>query len=185
MTKQRVLFVVLLGLVLCFLSITVQADTAEEINQKAFKALEALYQSSPAARELSRAAKGILVFPRVIKAGLVYGGLYGEGALIVNGEPAGYYKFIGGSYGLQAGLQTFGYAMFFMTDQALAYLQKSKGWEIGVGPSVVVVNKGLAKSLTTTTAKADVYAFFFNQKGLMAGLGLQGSKISKFTPGGK
>ncbi len=166
-----------------FFSSSVLADTAEEINQKVLKALQELYYSSPAARELSRAAKGILVFPKVIKAGLVYGGLYGEGALLIQGKPVAYYKFIGGSYGLQAGVQTFGYALFFMTDKALAYLQKSKGWEIGVGPSIVVVDKGMAKSLTTTTAKADVYAFFFSQKGLMAGLGLQGSKITRFTPG--
>ncbi len=159
------------------------SDTAEEINQKVIDALNRLYQSAPAAVELAHQAKGILVFPKVIKAGLIYGGLYGEGALVVNNQIVGYYKFIGGSYGLQAGIQTFGYALFFMTDKALNYLRSSKGWEIGVGPSIVVVDKGMAKSLTTTTAKKDIYAFFFSQKGLMAGLGLQGSKITPFTPG--
>lgn len=175
-------FFVVITLVV-FLSLPAYADTAEEINQKVIKALEHLYQTAPAAVELAHGAKGILVFPKVIKAGLIYGGLYGEGALVVNNQIVGYYKFIGGSYGLQAGLQTFGYALFFMTDKALNYLQSSKGWEIGVGPSIVVVDKGMAKSLTTTTAKKDIYAFFFSQKGLMAGLGLQGSKITRFTPG--
>jgi lipid-binding SYLF domain-containing protein len=76
-------------------------------------------------------------------------------------------------------VQSFGYAMFLMTDKALQYLDRSDGWELGVGPSIVVVDLGKANSLTTTTLKDDVYAFIFDQKGLMAGLGLQGSKITK------
>ena len=83
--------------------------------------------------------------------------------------------------GLQAGIQKFGYALFFMTDSTLSYLNKSDGWELGVGPSIVVVDVGAAGSLTTTTAKSDVYAFFFSQKGLMAGIGLQGTKITKIN----
>ena len=72
--------------------------------------------------------------------------------------------------------------MFLMTDKAMEYLEKSNGWEIGVGPTVVVLDKGMASSLTTTSSKVDVYVFFFSQKGLMLGLGLQGSKISKIEP---
>ncbi|MDD5320879.1 MAG: YSC84-related protein [Methylococcales bacterium] len=87
-----------------------------------------------------------------------------------------------GSYGFQAGVQSFSYALFFMDDASLNYLNRSEGWEIGVSPSIVVVDKGLAKSLTTTTAKSGVYAFIFDQKGLMAGIGLQGSKISRINP---
>jgi len=79
-------------------------------------------------------------------------------------------------------VQAFGYALFLMTDAAVAYLNRSDGWELGVGPSIVVVDEGIAKALTTTTAQSDIYAFFFHQKGLMAGLGLQGSKISKVNP---
>jgi lipid-binding SYLF domain-containing protein len=94
---------------------------------------------------------------------------------------AGYYNSLAGSYGLQAGVQTFGYALFFMNEAALAYLDKSDGWEIGVGPSIVVVDEGVGKSLTSTTITHDVYAFIFDQKGLMAGLGIQGSKISKIS----
>jgi lipid-binding SYLF domain-containing protein len=110
---------------------------------------------------------------------LIIGGQYGEGALRVDGKTVGFYNSVAASYGLQAGVQSFGYALFFMTDKALDYLKKSEGWEIGVGPSVVIVDEGVARSLTTTTAKSDIYAFFFDQKGLMAGLGLQGSKITK------
>ncbi len=158
------------------------AATAAEIDKKAKQALEDLYRVSPEAKKLAKDAKGILVFPKIYKAGFLAGAQYGEGALIANGKTMGYYKSIAGSFGLQAGVQTFGYALFFMTDKALSYLASSKGWEIGVGPSIVVVNKGVARSLTTTTGKADIYAFFFNQKGLMAGMGLQGTKITPFTP---
>ncbi len=126
--------------------------------------------------------KGILVFPHVIKGGLIVGGQYGEGALRVGGKTTGYFNTVSASYGLQAGAQSFGYALFFVDEASLQYLQKSEGWEIGVGPNVVVVDKGAARSLSTTTAKSGIYAFFFQQKGLMAGLGLQGSKITRITP---
>ena len=159
-----------------------QAGTAAEIDKKVAIALESLYAGSPAARDLAKTAKGILVFPDIVKAGLVVGGQYGEGALLVGGKNTGYYNSVAASYGLQAGAQTFGYAMFLMNDEALKYLQKSEGWEIGVGPTVVVMDEGMAKSMTTSTAKDDIYAFIFGQKGLMAGIGLQGSKISKINP---
>ena len=96
-----------------------------------------------------------------------------------NGRAVGYYNSFAASYGLQAGVQVFGYALFFMNDAALSYLDKSDGWELGVGPSIVVVDAGVGKSLTSTTITQDVYAFIFDQKGLMAGLGIQGSKITK------
>ena len=76
----------------------------------------------------------------------------------------------------------FGYALFFMTDAALDYVGKTGGLEIGVGPSLVVVDQGMARTLTSTTVRSDVYAFTFGQKGLMAGAGLQGSKITRITP---
>lgn len=158
------------------------AASAIEIDRDVDVALEKLYASSATAKELSTIAKGVLVFPNVIKAGLVIGGQYGEGALRVDGKTVGYFNTVAASYGLQAGAQSFGYAMFLITDDAFDYLEKSSGWEVGVGPSVVVVDQGKAKALTTTTAKEDIYAFFFSQKGLMAGLGLQGSKISRITP---
>ena len=86
------------------------------------------------------------------------------------------------SYGLQAGVQTFGYVMFFMKEKALEYLDQSEGWEVGVGPSIVLMDTGMAKSLTTTTGRSDVYAFTFGQQGLMAGVGLEGSKITMIDP---
>ena len=162
-----------------FASQTAVAASAAELNRESQAALKALYAKAPAARELAKKAKGILVFPGVVKAGLIVGGQYGEGVLYKGGKVAGYYNTAGGSYGLQAGAQKFGYALFFMTDSALAYLGSSNGFEVGVGPSVVVMDEGMAKSATTTTLKDDVYAFIFSQSGLMAGLGLQGNKITK------
>lgn len=158
------------------------AETGAEIDRDANSAIKKLYSSSPAAKKLSQSAKGILVFPNVIKAGLIIGGQYGTGSLRIGGKTAGYYNTTAASYGLQAGAQSFGYAMFFMNEKGLNYLETSDGWEVGVGPSFVVVDTGMASSLTTTTTTKDIYVFFFNQKGLMAGLGVQGSKITKINP---
>ena len=159
------------------------AGSATDISRDSNAALQDLYASNPEARHLARRAKGILVFPGVVKAGFIGGAQYGSGgALFKNGRTAGYYNIAAVSYGLQAGVQSFNYALFFMDNDSLSYLDRSEGWEIGVGPSIVVVDEGVAKSLTTTTAKSGVYAFIFGQKGLMAGLGLQGSKISRINP---
>ena len=158
------------------------AAGAQTIDRDAEGALNALYRSTPAAKTLAKTAKGILIFPRILKAGFIVGAQYGDGTLFKNGKPAGHYNIAAGSYGFQAGVQGFAYAMFFMTDSALAYLDNTAGFEIGAGPSVVVVDAGKAKSLTTTTAREDVYAFIFGQKGLMAGVGLQGSKITRTGP---
>ena len=142
-------------------------------------ALNELYQTAPVSKTLAGQAKGILVFPNVYKAGFIVGAQHGKGELVKDGKHAGYYNIAAASYGLQAGVQGFSYAMFFMKDSALNYFENSAGFEVGVGPSIVVVDAGKAKSLTTTTGRDDVYAFIYGQKGLMAGLGLQGSKITK------
>jgi lipid-binding SYLF domain-containing protein len=155
------------------------ADSAAEIDRDADSAMAILYDKDPAARTLTSQAKAVLVFPSIVKAGFMFGAQYGEGALRQQGKTVGYYNSVAASYGLQAGVQVFGYALFFMTDSAVQYLANSGGFELGVGPSIVVLDAGAASALTTTTAKKDVYAIFFDQKGLMAGLGLQGSKISR------
>ena len=102
--------------------------------------------------------------------------------LFKKGKAVGYYNTTSGSFGFQAGVQSFGYALFFMTPDDLAYLERSQGWELGIGPSITVVDVGIALSLSTTTARKGMYAFFFDQKGLMGGLGLQGSKITPIHP---
>jgi len=160
------------------------ADSAAEISRNAKAALNTLYASNPSARAVGKQAKAVLVFPKIIKGGFMIGGQAGVGALIINGRTAGYYNTVAASYGFQAGLQRFSYAMFFMNDAALGYLNKSGGWEVGSAPSLVVVDTGLAKSLSTTTLRKGIYVFFFSQKGLMGGIGLQGTKITRYTPNG-
>jgi len=158
------------------------AGTAQEIDTAVDGALNELYAANPDAKALSRSAKAILVFPNVVKAGFIGGLQFGEGALRSGGRTVGYYNTTAGSYGLQAGVQKFSYALFFMTDSALDYLKGSQGWEIGTGPSVTIVDAGVAKALTSTTLHKDVYAFFFDQSGLFAGVGLQGTKITRIDP---
>jgi lipid-binding SYLF domain-containing protein len=153
----------------------------DELEQNARSALKSLYAKNSAARLLGKQAKAVLVFPNIVKAGFLFGGQMGDGVLMKQNETLGYYNSLAASYGLQAGVQVFGYALFFMNDAALAYLSKSEGWELGVGPSIVVVDAGMGKSLTSTTLTQDVYAFIFDQTGLMAGLGIQGSKITKLS----
>jgi len=157
----------------------VYAESAAGIDADADAALSKLYETKPVAKMLGEKAAAVLIFPNIVKAGFLVGGAYGEGALRKKGKTVGYYNSVAASYGLQAGAQSFGYVLFLMTPSAVKYLDKSDGWEIGVGPSVVVVDEGIARTLTTTTLKDDVYAFIFDQKGLMAGIGLQGSKISR------
>ena len=156
--------------------------SAAELSRSANSALQQLYAKIPAAKAIGKEAHAVLVFPSVTKAGLGIGGQYGEGALLKGGKAVAYYNTAGASYGLQAGAQTYGYAMFFMNEAALKQLDKTDGFEVGVGPSVVLLDEGKAKTLTTTTMKDDIYAFVFGQKGLMAGLGVQGNKITRITP---
>jgi lipid-binding SYLF domain-containing protein len=154
-----------------------------ELAAKSRSALNDLYRTNPAARKLGAKAKGIMVFPNITKGGLMVGGMAGNGALIRNdGTIHDFYQTAGASYGFQAGIQEFGYALFLMDDAAFANLNRSGGWEIGSSPSLVIVDEGMAASLSTTTLNKSTYAFFFNQRGLMGGLGLQGSRITRIQP---
>ena len=155
--------------------------TATALSRDSRAAMNRLLAQSPGAKSLSERAGAVLVFPNIRKAGFVVGGQYGEGTLFKGGKPVAYYSTTGLSYGLQAGAQKFGYALLFMNDKALAQLDKADGFEVGVGPSVVVVDQGMAKNATTTTMQDDIYAFVFGQKGLMAGVGLQGNKIKRIA----
>jgi lipid-binding SYLF domain-containing protein len=155
------------------------AATAEDLNHSATHALSELQKTHPISADIASRAKAILVFPNIVKAGLVFGGSYGEGVLLKGGNAVDYYNSVSGSWGLQAGAQSYGYAVFLMTDEAVAYLDKSHGWEIGVGPTVVVVNEGVARNLSSSTLKDAAYAFIFDQQGLMASLSIEGTKISR------
>ncbi|MGV8864849.1 MAG: YSC84-related protein [Pseudomonas sp.] len=154
------------------------AATAEDLNAESRQALQTLYKSNPFAETISQKAKAVLVFPKIIKAGLVFGGSYGEGELLEGKKVENYYNSVTGSWGLQAGAQSYGYVVFLMSDKAVNYVRETKGWEIGVGPTVVVVNEGVAKNLSSSTLKDDAYAFIFDQEGLMIGVSIEGTKIS-------
>jgi lipid-binding SYLF domain-containing protein len=178
---------VIMGTVLiCAANASVAQDKGKEeaakLAQESQAALQQLYANVPLAKTIGPTAEAILVFSKVTKAGLGIGGQYGEGTLLKKGTAAAYYKTTGASIGLQAGGQTYGYAMFFMNQKSLDEFVNASGFEVGVGPSIVVVDEGMGKSTTTTTLKGDIYAFIFGQKGLMAGLGIQGNKITKITP---
>ena len=173
----RVLFVVI-TLTVSGVWVTTPA-LADDMTADIETALDKLCNESETARVLKEKAKGILVFPEIVKGGFIIGGQYGKGRLLIDGKVAGNYSTIQVSYGLQAGLQEYGYVLFLMTDPAMEYLDKSNGWELGVGPTIVVVEESASKAFSTTTLQSDIYAFFFDQTGLMAGLGIQGTKITK------
>ncbi len=157
------------------------AASGHLLDQDAEAALESLHKTSPGAKALSANAKGILVFPKITKAGFIVGGQGGDGALFEKGKVTAHYNAGAASVGLQAGVQEYGYALYFMTDNDLKYLKTSSGWSLGVGPNIVVVDAGAAKDISTLTGKSGVYAFIFDQKGLMAGVSLVGQKITKIN----
>jgi lipid-binding SYLF domain-containing protein len=161
------------------LSSNARAATPDDLNRDADSALHMITSTNPVAADVAKKAKAVLVFPTIVKAGLIFGGAYGEGELKEGGKLDGYYNSITASWGLQAGAQSYGYAVFLMTDKAVKYIHETHGLEIGVGPTVVVVNEGVAKNLSTSTLKDDAYAFIFDQQGLMLGISLEGTKISR------
>ena len=155
------------------------ASTAPDLRRDAAHALQVLYRTNPVAEQVSRQAQAVLVFPKIVKAGLVFGGSYGEGVLNEGPRTLNYYNSVSASWGFQAGAQSYGYVVFLMNRRALDYINKTHGWELGVGPTLVVVNEGVAKNLSTSTLKGDAYAFIFDQQGLMASVSIEGTKISR------
>lgn len=176
--------IVLLGLGAAATSVgsAAQAATRGQIDARASEAMSRLYAASSKARELVRRAQGVLIFPRIYKAGFVFGAEGGEGVLRIGGRSTDYFSFVAGSFGLQIGAQAYSLAMFFMTRSALDYLRNSQGWALGGGPTIAVIDQGLAASLDTTNLSEPVLAMIFGQKGLMGGLTLNGSKITHIHP---
>jgi len=182
MPITRPLFVVLLIGTLAAVSFgaipSTHAATPEDLNQDADQALHKLTSTNPLAAELVKKAKAVLIFPNIVKAGLIFGGAYGEGVLKEGAKVVGYYNSVTASWGLQAGAQSYGYVVFLMSKKAIKYVHDTHGWEIGTGPTVVVVNEGVAKNLSTSSLKKDAYAFIFDQQGLMGSLSIEGTKIT-------
>ena len=153
--------------------------TASEIDSGVNVALEQLYASSSEAKDLSEKSVAILVFPKITKGGLMVGGQFGEGAMRENGSTTGYYGIAGASYGFQAGVQQFSYAMFFLDDAALEYFRNNDGWEADTGPTLVGGDQGWSASMGTNDLQGDIVPIVFGQEGLMAGTSLQGAKITR------
>jgi len=182
MTTRKAGVVALLAVLGCVAAETAAAASAAEINREASAALTTLYKNNPGAKALADKSLGILIFPNIVKGGFIVAGQYGDGALRKGGKTVAYYRSLAASYGFQAGAQAFGYVLFFMDQDSLTYLDKSDGWELGSGPSLVILDEGFGKNLSTTTLQKGVYAFIFDQKGLMGGIGIQGTKITRIHP---
>jgi lipid-binding SYLF domain-containing protein len=158
------------------------APSPADLDRDCRQAMQSLQASQPFAARLAHEARAVLIFPNIVKAGFVFGGSYGEGELLSGRSVDGYYNSVSGSWGLQAGVQSYGYVVFLMSEKAVRYIHQTHGLEIGVGPTIVIVNEGLAKNLSTSTLRDDAYAYIFNQQGLMAGISIEGTKISRIHP---
>jgi lipid-binding SYLF domain-containing protein len=158
------------------------AESASELRRQSEKALHRLYENNPKAATLGERAVAVLVFPKVIKAGFMVAAQRGDGVLFKNGEVAGYYNMTSAGYGIQAGIQELSYALLFMDENSLKYLKKSDGFDIGSAPGLVMGDQGFSGSMSVASFQHGIAAFIWGQKGLMGGLGLQGTKITRYTP---
>jgi lipid-binding SYLF domain-containing protein len=158
------------------------AASKSAIDRDARASLDKLFKNTPASKALAEKAVGVLVFPSIVKGGFIIAGQFGDGVLRKRGKTVGYYRSLAASFGYQAGAQAFGYVLFFMDDDSIRYLDNSAGFELGTGPSLVVLDAGFGKNMSTTTLQKGIYAFIFDQKGLMGGVGIQGSKITRINP---
>ncbi len=168
-----------IALLIAAMTLLTAEGASASLTSESRAALRQLVAQNQTARSLSKNAIAVLVFPDVVKAGFIFGGQGGQGILFLHGKPAGRYQTAAASYGLQAGVQKFGYALFLMDQKAVDWVNQAHGWSVGSAPSLVVVDKGVAGSLSTETLHSGIYAFTFDQKGLMGGIGIQGSKITR------
>lgn len=155
------------------------AGSAYEIDADVDAALHRFYRSVGGARELVRDAAAVLVFPSVVKAGMGFGGEYGEGALRIRGHSEAYYNTISASVGFQLGVQARTVIILFMTEEALGSFRRKHGWKVGVDGSVALITVGVGGSIDTNQITKPVIGFILDQKGLMYNLTLEGSKISR------
>ena len=155
------------------------AESRHAVDASYHETLDRLYASTPGSRELVAKARGVLVFPRVISAGLVVGAAYGEGQLREHGRVEGYYRTTTGSIGWQIGAQSRAIVILFMTDDSLQKFMASKGWSGGADASVAVLTAGANGAIDANAAQAPTSAFIMTNAGLMAGATLQGTKITR------
>ena len=176
---------VLLGAA-AFATTPARAEDREVINARVNFALGRMWSKIPVTRKLSSRAQAMLVMPDIVKAGLIVGGAYGEGALLLNdpkkgyeAPPVGYYSVAAASVGLQLGLQSSSHVLFFMTQQAVQKFRAADGWQIGADAEVTFPDAGLNAKVTTQLVNKPVIGYVFGQDGFLAGVSLEGAKYSK------
>lgn len=182
--RRRPYFIVffsLLAFVLSALPITSSAASKTEINIGVDETLKRFRAEVPGGTEFLKRARGILVFPKILKAGFFVGGEYGEGALRINGQTKSYYSSASASIGLQAGAQSKSVVIVFMTVESLLKFQLSEGWKAGVDGSVAVIEWGAAEDVNTLNLHDPIVGFVFSNKGLMVNLTLEGSKFTRLA----
>ncbi|HET8808030.1 MAG TPA: YSC84-related protein [Methylophaga sp.] len=177
----RLLTPALLLILSFMLPVSVFAATAAEIDIKVDETLKRFKQEVPGGDRFLAKAKGVLVFPNVIKAGFGIGGEYGEGALRIGSETVAYYNTAGASIGFQLGVQSKSLVIVFLEDKALDYFRSSKGWEAGVDGSVAVIEWGVGEDINTINVEDPIVGFMFGNKGLMFNLTLEGSKFTRIS----
>ncbi|MGJ8689761.1 MAG: BPSL1445 family SYLF domain-containing lipoprotein [Gammaproteobacteria bacterium] len=168
-------------LALVMFPLAVNAASKEEIDANVEEALAKFSEESPAGKRMAERAVGMIVFPKVIKAGIGIGGEYGEGALIVNGQTIDYYSTAAASIGFQLGAQVKSQIIMFMTDEALSTFRNSEGWEAGVDGSVALIEFGAGGEISSNSAQSPIIGFIFSNKGLMYNLTFEGSKMTKLN----
>jgi len=176
---MKILFVVCMAVIIGILPVSSYAATANEIDASVNASLDRFVKEVKGAQEFLDAAKGVLIMPGVIQGGLVIGAEYGEGALRIGGKTVAYYNVVSGSFGYQIGAQKKDIILVFMDDAVLEKFRNSENWRAGVDAKVTVVNVGADESLSTLKFQQPVVGFVFDQKGLMAGATIEGSKFSK------
>jgi lipid-binding SYLF domain-containing protein len=158
-----------------------QAASGPDIDGSVHATLNLFFREIWSSRELANKAVAILVFPNVIKAGFGVGAEYGEGALLIRGRTAAYFKIVSASFGFQLGAQARSVILMFMTEEALASFRQTDGWKVGVDGSVAIITIGAGGAIDTNNIRSPVIGFIFDQKGLMYNLTLEGSKISQIA----
>lgn len=181
-TQRAIQMAVLAAALALTVAPSAAAASAAKIDADVRATLAQFYHQTPGARELTYNAAGVLVFPTVVKAGIGFGGEYGEGALLVGGRTAGYYNLISASFGFQLGAQARTVIIMFMTPRALAAFDAKAGWKVGVDGSVTLITLGAGAAIDTNNITSPVIGFVLDPKGLMYNLTLEGSKISRINP---
>jgi len=180
-TRRRLLAGLATGIAGSALAAPSLAAARPDLEKGANATLARLRKSQPATVDLLKRAKGVMVFPEIIKGGLLVGAATGEGVLRIRNATAGYYRSAAVSYGFQLGIARFGFVMLMMDAKSLDFVRSTDGWEVGVGPNVTVADKGFARKLSTTSARDGIYVFFVNQQGFFGGTGIEGAKISRIS----